>query len=150
MPTDKRLIALLNRYELVCPSCRYNLHKLGADVCPECGLTLTLRQVVLANHGKSLRSIEYGIPFNFFAPLVFLLPLGAAAGASAAKYQPFLVALAALCAFAPFAYLVCSLLIIEKKELRVADTAWRRRVLLIVWAPTIVLTALLPVLILML
>lgn len=36
------LVALLSRRSVMCPHCRYNIHRVSAAVCPECGGRLQL------------------------------------------------------------------------------------------------------------
>ncbi len=151
MPTDQRLISLLEQHEMLCPSCEYNLHRLSTNVCPECGSRLSFTSVIRKNYGKNLRAIEYGIPINFFAPpAVAVVLLGIAANSLVtSKHPAFGVTVAVFLAVSPFVYLILALLILDARELRIADTAWRRRVLLTVWAPSILVALLVPLLFLL-
>ncbi len=145
MPTDQRLNSLLKQHEMLCPSCEYNLHTLSSGVCPECGTRLSFASVIRKNYGRSLRSIEYGIPFNFFVPpVVSATALVVFVDADPSKNLVAWSALAVVLAVSPFVYLVFALLILDKKELCIADASWRRRVQLTVWTPTILFVVLLP------
>lgn len=60
---DPRDIAhFLARHAAICPRCRYSLHGLGADRCPECGGLLALG--IVAPDYDPAASLKFAVPFS--------------------------------------------------------------------------------------